>query len=315
MMEQLPPTSGESPDPNRYKTYEEEKVFRRTSAPFVFLRVCLYLILSTAVSYVLASMVHGLMPAALAVLSPRGLATSETIALAGVLTAAWAMARLERRSFGEYGLPARGAFGKRFWQGAFFGLLEISGVVGILALTGCYRFGVVSIHGVEMARWIIFWALVFLCVGLYEEFTFRGYVQFTLAQGTKFWPAAALLSLVFGGIHAGNPGETWPGLAGISVVGLLWCFTLRRTGNLWFAVGMHAAFDFGETFLYSVPDSGVILPGHLSNATIAGPTWLTGGTAGPEGSILDFIVLLAFFYVFHRLFPARKKTVNDIVQV
>jgi hypothetical protein len=69
---------------------------------------------------------------------------------------------------------------------------------------------------------------------------------------------------------------------------------------------MHATFDFGETFLYSVPDSGVIFPGHLSNATLAGPTWLTGGTAGPEASVFDFLVLLLFFYGFHRLYPANS---------
>jgi membrane protease YdiL (CAAX protease family) len=87
------------------------------------------------------------------------------------------------------------------------------------------------------------------------------------------------------------------------LVGLFWCLTLRRTGNLWFAVGMHASFDFGETFLYSVPDSGVVFPGHLSNATRAGPAWLTGGSAGPEASVFDFVVLLMLFYVFHRLYP------------
>jgi hypothetical protein len=71
---------------------------------------------------------------------------------------------------------------------------------------------------------------------------------------------------------------------------------------------MHASFDFAETFLYSVPDSGMIFPGHLSNATLQGPAWLTGGTAGPEASVLDFLVLAVFFYVFHRLFPAKLTT-------
>jgi hypothetical protein len=66
---------------------------------------------------------------------------------------------------------------------------------------------------------------------------------------------------------------------------------------------MHASFDFGETFLYSVPDSGAIFPRHLSGATLAGPTWLTGGSAGPEASVFDFLVILAFFYIFHRLYP------------
>jgi hypothetical protein len=52
----------------------------------------------------------------------------------------------------------------------------------------------------------------------------------------------------------------------------------------------------------------MIFPGHLSSATLTGPAWLAGGTAGPEASILDFLVLLLFFYVFHRLFPARPKS-------
>jgi hypothetical protein len=69
---------------------------------------------------------------------------------------------------------------------------------------------------------------------------------------------------------------------------------------------MHASFDFGETFLYSVPDSGMIFPGHLSNATLAGPAWATGGSAGPEASLFDFVTLLVFFVVIDRMYPAIK---------
>jgi len=94
----------------------------------------------------------------------------------------------------------------------------------------------------------------------------------------------------------------------VLVVGIFWCFTLRRTGTLWFALGMHAAFDFGETFLFSVPDSGVVFPGHLSSAVIRdGPAWFVGGTAGPEGSVLDFVILAIFFYVVHRMYPAKPE--------
>ena len=75
---------------------------------------------------------------------------------------------------------------------------------------------------------------------------------------------------------------------------MFFCFTLRRTGNLWFAIGWHAAFDFGETYVYSVPDSGFVMPGHLLAASLHGPRWLTGGTVGPEGSVVDFVVLVPF---------------------
>jgi len=114
-----------------------------------------------------------------------------------------------------------------------------------------------------------------------------------------------VVSLIFGVMHATNPGETLMGLAGVVLSGLFWCFTLRRTGSLWFAVGMHASFDFAETFLYSVPDSGMVFPGHLSSATLQGPAWLTGGSAGPEASVLDFIVLGIFFVGIAKLFPAK----------
>lgn len=286
----------------------EESFFRHPALLFGFLRVCIYLVLSYAMAYGLLSAAHVFLGGSRNPYSPYNLMASETAALIGALGAALIMSLLEKQPFGNYGLPIGGAGRKFFWQGTLFGLTEISMVMGSAAALGAYHFGAVVIHGPELLRWMIFWGVFFVCVGLYEEFAFRGYVQFTLARGIGFWPAAVLLSIMFGARHLGNPGETPIGIAGIVFAGIFWCFTLRRTGNLWFAVGMHASFDFGETFLYSVPDSGVVFPGHLSNATLAGPTWITGGSAGPEASVFDFVVLSILFYGFHRLYPARAAT-------
>jgi CAAX protease family protein len=280
-------------------------LFRGSSVPFVFLRLCLYLALVEGISYGLHLLAAILMPVGENSLLHNRLLREESIELVSVFSTAILMCRIEHRSFGEYGLPLRGVFGKNFWQGTLFGLVEISTVLGVIAALGGYRFGDLAVHGGEVWRWAIFWGAFFLIVGFYEEFAFRGYVQFTLGQGVGFWPAAVALSLIFGVMHATNQGESWMGIAGVVLTGLFWCLTLRRTGSLWFAVGMHASFDFAETFLYSVPDSGEVFPGHLSNATIHGPGWLTGGTAGPEASVLDFLVLLIFFYLFHRLFPTK----------
>lgn len=220
--------------------------------------------------------------------------------------AALVMARIEKRPVGVYGLPRGEAFKKFFWQGCLFGLSEISALIGLIALSGGYAFGPLALHGFELMRWGALWALFFLFVALYEEFLFRGYTQFTLADGLGFWPAAVALSILFGLVHFQNPGESKVGVAGVMLAGLFWSFTLRRTGSLWFAVGMHASFDFGETFLYSVPNSGILFPGHLSNAALHGPAWLTGGRPGPEASVFDFLILICFFYVFDRLYPARR---------
>jgi uncharacterized protein len=298
-----PPTTVGSPAP------VEQKLFQSSALVFVFLRLCIYLVLgSLALPYAISAGVFFFQRVFFRGASGfvAQIFTGESIGLIGVLAAASIMSLLEKRSFGEYGLPRRGAFGKLFWMGALLGLAEISAVVGAMAAFGAYHFGTVEVHGAALVRWAASWAIFFLIVGLYEEFQFRGYVQFTVSQALGFWPAAVLLSLAFGLVHIRNSGENWTGVAGVILTGLLWCFTLRRTGNLWLAVGMHASFDFGETFLYSVPDSGLVFPGHLSNATIAGPTWLTGGSVGPEASVFDFVMLILFFFVIHWMFPAQR---------
>jgi hypothetical protein len=107
-------------------------------------------------------------------------------------------------------------------------------------------------------------------------------------------------------MHQGNPGEARTGLVAAGLIGFFLCLTLRRTGNLWWAVGFHMAWDWGESFLYSVPDSGALLPGHLFNSTMRGPDWLTGGSVGPEGSYLVFLVIAALWILFSRTYPEVK---------
>jgi uncharacterized protein len=108
--------------------------------------------------------------------------------------------------------------------------------------------------------------------------------------------------LIFGAVHLRNPGEGVVGALSVFAIGLFLCLTLRRTGDLWLAIGWHAAFDLGETYLYSVPNSGLVMPGHLFAASLHGARWLTGGTVGPEGSVFSFAVLavtaVAFSFVY-----------------
>lgn len=264
--------------------------------------VVIFLALWISCSYVLVQIFHPRRD----VFSPGFQLAGESASFAAALVAAWVMAIVEERSLGRFGLPGRGAFGKQFWQGCLFGLAEILGLIGAIAAFHGYSFGSLAEHGFGIVRWALFWCGFFLIVGFFEEFFFRGYTLYTLGEGVGFWPAAVVLSLCFGAVHRQNVGENWIGVAGVVLVGLFWCFTLKRTGSLWFAVGMHAAFDFGETFLFSVPDSGMVFPGHLSNATLQGPSWLTGGLPGPEASVIDFAILFLFFVIFDRIYPPQE---------
>jgi membrane protease YdiL (CAAX protease family) len=238
--------------------------------------------------------------------SPMRLLVMEMLSLAIVFLPAWLMSWFEHRPVGDYGLPLHSLFGVRFWQGCGLGVVEITALMGCLAAFGGYSFGSLNIHGPDIFKWAGYWAGFFIVVGLFEEFTFRGYLQFTLADGVGFWPAAWILSLGFGAVHLMNSGESSVGALSVATIGLIFALTLKRTGNLWFVVGWHAAFDFGETFLFSVPNSGTVFEGHLSNATLHGATWLTGGTVGPEGSVFSFITMGAAALLIHKAFPARK---------
>jgi hypothetical protein len=237
------------------------------------------------------------------------------LAEVGVLLAAVApavvLALAERRPWGAYGLPVRMAFGKMFWVGALWGFGSITLLLAALYGARVVSVGDLALHGMRVLKFAVFWAVFFLTVGCYEEFLVRGYTQFTLTRLIGFWPAAVLLSCVFSLIHTGNPGEQWPGLLAVWVIGFFFCLTLRRTGTLWFAVGFHAAWDWGETFIYSVPDSGTLFPRHLLKASLHGPRWLTGGMVGPEGSLLCFVVIGVVWIVFSRVYPEVKYQVSE----
>lgn len=232
----------------------------------------------------------------------------EVVFIGSVFLATFIMSRIEKRRFSSYGIPLKRALGKLFWQGVLFGLALMSLEMLLIAALGGFSFGNIALSGGVLAKYAAAWALSFVLVGVNEEFTFRGYAQFTLATGIGFWPSALLLSALFGAVHLSNPNEGWVGALSVLMFGLFACFTLRRTGNLWFAIGFHAAADYAETFIYSVPDSGFLATGHLLNSSLhASPLWLTGGAIGPEGSVFVFLLLGLAFPVFAWLYPDKPE--------
>jgi hypothetical protein len=230
---------------------------------------------------------------------------SDTLGFACALFAAWIMSRIERRPMAVYGLPASRAFGRNFWIGSLWGAIAVSALVLSIRAAHGLSFVGLALNAHSAIYYGMLWFLGFIAVGLLEEFLVRGYPQFTLATGIGFWPAALLLSCAFGAGHLGNPGEEWTGAVNAALIGLWFAFTLRRTGDLWFAVGFHALFDYGETFAYSVPNSGMSFQGQLLHTTFHGPRWITGGSVGPEGSAFAFIMIVLLFVLFDQMYPAK----------
>jgi membrane protease YdiL (CAAX protease family) len=240
--------------------------------------------------------------AASVTVTPLLLGGSEAIAFALLCAATLILGKIERRKFSVYGLPVRLALRSDFWKGAGCGFAAISGTLLAIYLLHGFSIDRLALRGSAILSSIVLWAIAFLMVGLFEEFLCRGYLQYTLATGIGFWPAALVISGLFGLGHAFNPRETTVGAIAAGLFGLLFCLFLRRTGNLWPAIGFHAAWDWGQTF-YGVPDSGIVPYHSVFSSSFHGPIWLTGGTVGPEASIFTPIALLVvavMFVAWHR---------------
>jgi uncharacterized protein len=244
-------------------------------------------------------------------LTASNAALQEAIFVISMFVGTVIMSKVENRPMGRYGLPARQAFGRLFWLGVVWGFVAVTATLVLIAALHGFSFGKVTLSGRPLIHYAALWGFAFLLTGFFEEFVFRGYSQFTLATGMGFWPAAVLLSVLFGIIHLGNTGEALSGALSVVAIALFFCFTLRRTGSLWFAVGLHAAWDYGETFIYGVPDSGMVARGHLLDSSFHGPRWLTGGSVGPEASVACFVIIGLLFLIFHFSFPARMSNENS----
>jgi membrane protease YdiL (CAAX protease family) len=215
----------------------------------------------------------------------------------------WLAGRMEDRTLQAYGLPLKKIPVARFSEGAALGFAMLSLVLFPLALVGRFHVDSLALAGREAASYAAGWAFAFIALAIVEEFFFRGYLLYQVARRLKFWQAALLMSAVFGAAHLGNPGENVLGILHVAADGLLYCLMLRRTGNLWFGIGFHMAWDWAQTFFYGTLDSGLPGVGHLFNTHFNGPTWLTGGSSGPEGGILAFAATVIAAYIVHRRFP------------
>lgn len=226
----------------------------------------------------------------------------EEVLIVSVLLATFVMSRIERRPFWLFGF-ARPHAARYLLTGAATGFLGLSLLMAILIAAGAYHLSGPGLHGSEVWRWAGYWAVAFVMVSLAEELLTRGYALFALSQGIGFWPAAVILSLFFGAGHLGNGGEQTIGIANAVLAGLVFCYSLWWTGSLWWAIGFHMTWDWGESFFYGVADSGSLAPHHYLTGTPNGPAWLSGGTVGPEGSVLAAVVLLLMAAAFRFTTP------------
>jgi uncharacterized protein len=132
------------------------------------------------------------------------------------------------------------------------------------------------------------------------------WLQRTQSAQRGFWYAAWTISAFFGFMHVSNNGESWAGILCAAAVGMVFAGSIQLTGSAWWAIGCHAAWDWAETFFYGTADSGLTAKGHFLATTPAGSSLWSGGTDGPEGSLLAVPVLAILCVVLLVQYGRRK---------
>jgi uncharacterized protein len=193
---------------------------------------------------------------------------------------------LERRPVTELALPG---IGRELGAGLLLGALLYSLAIGVLMALGCYR-----IHGLNPAHAMLPTLGMALASGVLEEVLFRGVLFRIVEQWQGSWVAMAVSSLVFGVSHLANPQGTLLGALFISVeAGVLLAAAFMVTRRLWLAIGIHIAWNFTQSAIFSGAVSGNAASPGLLKATMEGPLLLTGGDFGVEGSVVAFAVCTA----------------------
>jgi len=218
------------------------------------------------------------------------------ITLAMSLLATWIMARIEGRSWLDFGLRGGPQGARHFGYGLLVGFVSMIAVALVIHFAGG-----MTIHPAAFTPAAIglalMWAVGFLGTGLFEETAFRGYLFKRLGEATSFPIAAIATSLLFGLAHMSSGFDAGLALVNAVLVGGILAISIQLTGSLWWAIGFHAAWDYVESYCLGAADSGLRLQGALFHADPAGPIWLSGGGSGPEGSVITFAVAVIVLVV------------------
>jgi hypothetical protein len=137
----------------------------------------------------------------------------------------------------------------------------------------------------------LFTPLLLFCGAAGEEIAFRGFTLQYLIRGYGPWIAVPGIGILFGLLHADNPGATTLGIVNTIGFGVLFGFAVMRTHDLWLAIGLHFGWNVALPFLgMGLSGLTIRLTGYELSWK-AGDLW-SGGMYGPEASVLTSGVLL-----------------------
>lgn len=254
-------------------------------------KVVAFVLAYVAAAFLLGILIRFLPAGIMAVFDPVG-PVLMLIVLAIVFRVFW-----DREPVATMGLESTPTWGFEMISGFAIGVFLVSVLFAVTALAGGLTFK--SHFSGGMMSLGFFGVLAFFFIGMLfqvfaEEIVFRGYLFVTVKGGWGVAAAVVVSSVLFGFAHFFNPGFSLSIAVNLILAGVLMALGVVVTGNIWWPLGFHLAWNFFEGYVYGFPVSGLTAsPISLFITKVSAPQWLLGGSFGPEGGIAATIVFSA----------------------
>ncbi|WP_432897987.1 lysostaphin resistance A-like protein [Micromonospora matsumotoense] len=223
-------------------------------------------------------------------------------AVAALLAYQWVVRRTERRDVTEL---ARAGAGTRVVRGTLIGFAMFAAVIVTIALLGGYH-----VHGLGSVTGVVGLFGFMAAAAVTEELLFRGLLFRLVEERLGTWLSLLVTGVLFGLIHLANPDASVWGATAITIeAGFMLAACYAATRTLWVPIGLHFGWNFAAAGIFSVVVSGNGESRGLLDATMSGPTLLSGGDFGPEASLYTVLAGLALTVVFLGLAHRRGRIV------
>ena len=180
------------------------------------------------------------------------------------------------------------------------------------AMLGLWLMGAWTYTGIVAGSMWIYPLVTAVTAAVVEETLMRGVLFRVLEQGLGSWIALGFSALLFGLMHAANPGATATSVIAIALeAGVLLAAAFMVSRRLWFVYGLHAAWNFTEGGIFATHVSGMDVEGRIGVQFI-GNDWLTGGAFGPEASPVSVAVCLVAGAAFLVMAQRRARVVPPV---
>jgi hypothetical protein len=223
--------------------------------------------------------------------------------IAASITGALAMAIFESRGLSDLGLQWREGTGRNLLTGLAVGAGGAFLLVLAPVLAGVAHFE--RTPGADFSSGAaIFTVALLFCGAAGEEIAFRGFPLQFIMRGYGSWIGVVGMGILFGLLHGFNPGSTKLSMLNTAGFGILFGMALLRSHDLWLPIGFHFGWNTALPFLGADLSGFTIQVVGYRLVWKVGDLW-SGGTYGPEGSLLASAVLLILFAVVWKI-PVRK---------